>query len=69
MRPFRPGLVLLSLVAFACSSPTNTPGPVGTTTALASSTNPSAVGQSVTFMATVSATASGAGTPTGSVTF
>jgi hypothetical protein len=39
---------------------------VPTTTALASSVNPSNVGQAVTFTATVS---SGAGTPTGTVTF
>ena len=40
--------------------------PVGTATALTSSTNPSAVGQAATFTATVT---SPAGTPTGSVTF
>src|SRR5207253_402671 len=40
-----------------------------TTTAVASSANPSAFGQSVTFTATVAATAPGAGTPTGTVTF
>jgi hypothetical protein len=40
-----------------------------TTTILRSSANPSAFGQSVTFTATVSANASGSGTPTGSVTF
>jgi hypothetical protein len=40
-----------------------------TTTALASSANPSVYGQSVTFTATVSANAPGSGTPTGSVTF
>src|SRR5207244_1120199 len=38
-------------------------------TVLASSANPSVVGQSVTFTATVTATTSGAGTPTGTVTF
>src|SRR5262249_52931876 len=37
--------------------------------ALASSANPSVVGQAVTFTATVAATAPGAGTPTGTVTF
>src|SRR5205807_1940347 len=42
-------------------------GQASTTTALASSANPSASGQSVTFTATVSV--SGAGTPTGTVTF
>ena len=41
----------------------------GTTTALASSVNPSVSGQSVTFTATVSVTAPGSGTPTGTVTF
>jgi hypothetical protein len=40
-----------------------------TSTALASSLNPSAFGQSVTFTATVSASAPGAGTPTGTVSF
>src|SRR6185437_12179001 len=40
-----------------------------TSTAVASSLNPSAYGQSVTFVATVSASAPGAGTPTGTVTF
>src|SRR5207237_5800791 len=39
---------------------------IGSTTTVASSLNPSAVGQSVTFTATVSG---GAGTPTGTVTF
>jgi hypothetical protein len=40
-----------------------------TTTGVVSSANPSIVGASVTFTATVSATAPGAGTPTGTVTF
>src|SRR6202011_5042578 len=40
-----------------------------TTTALSSSVNPSVAGQSVTFTATVTANAPGAGTPTGTVTF
>jgi hypothetical protein len=40
-----------------------------TTTALTSSVNPSAVGQSVTFTATVTVAAPGAGTPTGTVSF
>jgi hypothetical protein len=40
-----------------------------TTSALASAPNPSVFGQSVTFTATVSVVAPGAGTPTGSVTF
>src|SRR5262249_35260667 len=41
---------------------------IGTTTTLASSANPSNLGQSVTFTATVTPT-SGSGTPTGTVTF
>lgn len=41
----------------------------GSTTALASSPNPSNVGQSVTFTATVAAAPPGSGTPTGQVTF
>jgi hypothetical protein len=41
----------------------------GTTTALGSSLNPSTYGTSVTFTATVTAVAPGAGTPTGTVTF
>ncbi|HLZ00021.1 MAG TPA: Ig-like domain repeat protein [Candidatus Angelobacter sp.] len=40
-----------------------------TATAVTSSQNPSALGQSVTFTATVSAVAPGTGTPTGTVTF
>ena len=40
-----------------------------TATAVSSSVNPSSVGQPVTFTATVSVTAPGAGMPTGSVTF
>src|SRR5262249_44515034 len=40
-----------------------------TTTALASSVNPSVYGQSVTFTATVSVVAPGLGTPDGTVTF
>ena len=40
-----------------------------TTTVLTSSTNPSKVGQPVTFTATVTVQAPGAGTPTGTVTF
>jgi hypothetical protein len=41
----------------------------GTTTNLASSTNPSNYGQAVTFTATVASADSGAGTPQGTVTF
>jgi hypothetical protein len=40
-----------------------------TTTTLTSSLNPSMSGQSVTFTATVAATAPGSGTPTGMVNF
>src|SRR5207247_5716132 len=40
-----------------------------TSTSLTSSVNPSVFGQSVTFTATVSVTAPGAGTPTGAVNF
>ncbi len=43
--------------------------PAATTAAVSSSLNPSTVGQSVTFTATVTAVAPGAGTPTGTVTF
>ncbi len=41
----------------------------GTSSAVSSSANPSVFGQSVTFTATVTANAPGAGTPTGTVTF
>ena len=44
-------------------------GQAATTTAIASSNNPSVFGQNITLTATVSATAPGAGTPTGTVTF
>ena len=44
-------------------------GQASTTTALTSSQNPSAFGQSVTFTATVSVNSPGAGTPTGTVMF
>ncbi|HLJ94968.1 MAG TPA: Ig-like domain repeat protein [Gemmataceae bacterium] len=43
--------------------------PARTTTVVTSSLNPSTSGQAITFTATVSPTAPGAGTPTGSVTF
>jgi len=42
---------------------------VSSATAVTSSLNPAAVGQSITFTATVSAVAPGTGTPTGTVTF
>ena len=48
---------------------THTVNQAATSTALASSPNPSTVGQSVTFTATVSVNSPGAGTPTGTVTF
>jgi hypothetical protein len=41
----------------------------GTTTALTSAPNPSVLGESVTFTATVTVTPPGSGTPTGTVTF
>ncbi len=41
----------------------------GTTTSVVSSLNPSSVGQSVTFTASISAMSPGSGTPTGDVTF
>jgi hypothetical protein len=43
--------------------------PASTSTVVVSSANPSTLGQSVTFTATVSATAPGSGTPTGAVAF
>jgi hypothetical protein len=46
-----------------------TVNPADTTTALVNSMNPSVYGQSVTFTATVTPVAPGAGVPTGSVTF
>ena len=46
-----------------------TVGRASTETVLTSSSNPSTYGQSVTFMASVSAVAPGAGTPSGTVTF
>src|ERR1043166_1504550 len=48
---------------------TNTVIKADTTTALTSSTNPAVFGQAVVFTATVTATAPGAGTPTGTVVF
>jgi hypothetical protein len=48
---------------------TQTVNKASSSTALASSVNPSVFGQSVTFTATVSAVAPGVGTPTGTVTF
>ena len=51
------------------SSLTQTVNAASTTTAVVSSLNPSNYGQSVTFTATVSAMAPGAGAPSGTVTF
>src|SRR5262245_30708356 len=48
---------------------TETVSHAATAVALASSVNPAAVGQTVTFTATVTAVAPGAGVPTGNVTF
>jgi Big-like domain-containing protein/beta-propeller repeat-containing protein len=48
---------------------TQTINKASTSTAIASAANPSVFGQSVTFRATVTPTAPGAGTPTGTVTF
>src|SRR6202011_325357 len=46
-----------------------TVNPAASSTAVTSSLNPSVFGQAVTFTATVSAVAPGAGTPSGTVTF
>ena len=51
------------------SAVTNTVATAGTTTSLGSGPNPSVFGQTVSFTATVSVTAPGAGAPTGSVSF
>src|SRR5258707_9825200 len=51
------------------STLTQTVNQASRTTTVASSVNPSVSGQSVTFTATVSAVAPGAGTPSGTVTF
>src|SRR5207253_2471452 len=48
---------------------TLTVGTASTTTAIASSSNPSIFGQSVTFTATVTVVSPASGTPTGTVTF
>ncbi|HLG92314.1 MAG TPA: Ig-like domain-containing protein, partial [Acidimicrobiales bacterium] len=48
---------------------TQTVNQAATTTALSSSANPSVTGQSVTYTATVAASAPGSGTPTGTVSF
>ncbi|MGC8641029.1 MAG: beta strand repeat-containing protein [Isosphaeraceae bacterium] len=57
---------------FATSTSTalsQTVNQASTTTSLTSSANPGAVGQTVTFTATVAAVSQGGGTPTGTVTF
>ncbi len=51
------------------STLTQTVNQAATTSSVASSANPSVVGQSITFTATITASAPGSGTPTGSVTF
>jgi hypothetical protein len=58
-----------STFATSTGTATQTVNKADTAAALASSANPSVFGQPVTFTATVSVTAPGAGTPTGSVTF
>ncbi len=55
--------------AATSASVNHTVDPANTTTSVASSANPSVFGQSVTFTATVAASAPGAGTPTGTVAF
>jgi uncharacterized membrane protein len=55
--------------SFAFGNGTLTINPAATSATLASSLNPSTYGQAVTFTATVSAVAPGAGTATGTVTF
>ena len=57
---------------YTLSQPTNVTGTItqaNTTTVLVSSANPSSPGSNVTFTATVTANAPGAGTPTGNVAF
>jgi uncharacterized delta-60 repeat protein len=58
-----------SFTASTSSTLSETLNPGHTTTTVASATNPSVFGQSVTFTATVSAASPGSGTPTGTVTF
>ena len=55
--------------ASSSSSLAQVVSPASTTTSLTSSANPSAVGQPVTYAATVSVSAPGGGTPGGTVTF
>jgi hypothetical protein len=58
-----------NFTASASGALTQAVNKAGTTSTVVSSLNPSVFGQSVTFTATVSAAAPGAGTPTGTVTF
>ena len=58
-----------NFLASTASALTQTVNRDSTTTAVASSLNPSVAGQSVTFTATVSASSPGSGTATGTVTF
>jgi autotransporter-associated beta strand protein len=58
-----------NFTASTSSTLTQTVNQAATTSSVASSANPSVVGQSVTFTATVAASAPGSGTPTGTVTF
>ncbi len=58
-----------NFVGDTSSTLTQTVNPDATTTARATSFNPSVFGQTVTFTATVSASSPGSGTPTGLVTF
>lgn len=55
--------------ASSSSAVTQAVNPASTNTTVVSSTNPALVGQSVTYTASVSATAPGAGVPVGTVTF
>jgi hypothetical protein len=58
-----------SFITSTSSAVTQTVNQANTTTALTSSANPSAFGQTVTFTATVAAVSPGAGTATGTVSF
>ena len=58
-----------SFITSTSSEVTQTVNQASTTTALTSSANPSVVGQSVTFTATVATVSPGAGTATGTVSF
>jgi MYXO-CTERM domain-containing protein len=59
----------LALAASTSAALSQVVGKAATTTALSSSVNPTVVGGSTTLTATVSVTAPGAGTPTGTATF